>query len=49
MDGMATRSIQFFDQTGAAALKIFLNFGGPLPPEREAAFNELRTKFKAKR
>ena len=49
MDGMATRSIQFFDQTGAAALKIFLNFGGPLPPEREAAFTELRAKFKEKR
>src|SRR4029450_6422778 len=46
MDGMATRSIQVFDQSGAAALKIFLNFGGPLPPEREVAFNELRTKFK---
>jgi putative hemin transport protein len=46
MDGMATRSIQFFDQTGAAALKIFLNFGGPLPPERETVFNELRAKFK---
>src|SRR5205085_5019398 len=26
MDGMATRSFQFFDQTGAAALKVFLNF-----------------------
>jgi putative hemin transport protein len=47
MDGMATRSIQFFDQTGAAALKIFLNFGGPLPPEREAWFIDVRRKFKA--
>ncbi len=46
MDGMATRSFQFFDQTGAAAFKIFLNFGGPLPPEREAQFIELRAKFK---
>ena len=46
MDGMATRSIQFFDQTGAAALKIFLNFGGPLSSEREAWFKELRKKFK---
>ena len=26
MDGTATRSFQFFDQTGAAALKVFLNF-----------------------
>jgi putative hemin transport protein len=46
MDGMATRSFQFFDQTGAAALKVFLNFGGPIPPEREAKFIELRSKFK---
>jgi putative hemin transport protein len=46
MDGMATRSFQFFDQTGAAAFKAFLNFGGPIPPEREALFVELRSKFK---
>jgi len=46
MDGTATRSFQFFDQTGAAAFKIFLNFGGPIPPEREAKFIELRNKFK---
>ena len=46
MDGMATRSFQFFDQTGAAALKVFLNFGGPIPPEREAKFIELRSRFK---
>jgi putative heme utilization carrier protein HutX len=46
MDGMATRSLQFFDQTGAAAFKIFLNFGGPIAPEREALFNDLRGQFK---
>jgi putative heme iron utilization protein len=46
MDGMATRSFQFFDQTGAAAFKVFLNFGGPISPEREAVFVELRRKFK---
>ena len=46
MDGTATRSVQFFDQTGAAALKVFLNFGGPIPPEREARFVELRETFK---
>ena len=46
MDGTATRSFQFFDQTGAAAFKVFLNFGGPIPPEREARFVELRGKFK---
>jgi putative hemin transport protein len=46
MDGMATRSIQFFDQTGAAALKIFLNFGGRISTEREAWFIEVRSRFK---
>jgi putative heme utilization carrier protein HutX len=46
MDGTATRSFQFFDQAGAAAFKVFLNFGGPIQPEREAVFNELRKKFK---
>ena len=46
MDGMATRSFQFFDQTGAAAFKVFLNFGGPIPPEREALFIELRSRLK---
>lgn len=45
MDGTATRSFQFFDREGAAAFKVFLNFGGPIPPEREAMFVELRRKF----
>src|SRR5437764_4304059 len=45
MDGTATRSFQFFDQAGAAAFKVFLNFGGPISPEREARFTELRNKF----
>src|SRR5215210_4127040 len=45
MDGTATRSIQFFDQTGAAALKVFLNFGGALAPERETWFTDMRKKF----
>lgn len=46
MDGMATRSIQFFDRTGAAALKVFLNFGGAITPERAAMFVEMRERFK---
>jgi putative hemin transport protein len=46
MDGTATYSFQFFDQTGAAALKVFLNFGGPIRPERQAQFIELRNRFK---
>jgi putative heme utilization carrier protein HutX len=46
MDGTATRSFQFFDRTGAAAFKVFLNFGGPLRPEREALSVELRKRFR---
>jgi len=46
MDGTATRSFQFFDRAGAAALKVFVNFGGPIPPEREAQFNEVRTRLR---
>ena len=46
MDGMATHSFQFFDQTGSAAFKVFLNFGGPIAPEREVKFIELRSRFK---
>jgi putative hemin transport protein len=46
MDGAATRSFQFFDQTGSAAFKVFLNFGGPISPEKGALFTEMRSKFK---
>jgi putative hemin transport protein len=46
MDGLATRSVQLFDQAGAAALKIFLNFGGPIAPAREAWFKEVREKLR---
>ncbi len=46
MDGTATRSFQFFDQVGAAALKVFLNFGEPISPEREALFVEVRNQFR---
>ena len=46
MDGTGTRSFQFFDQTGAAALKVFLNFGGPISLEQKAQFIELRNKFR---
>jgi len=36
------------ERAGAAAFKVFLNFGGPIRPEREARFIELRDKFKQK-
>jgi putative hemin transport protein len=45
LDGTGTRSIQFFDQAGAAALKVFFNFGGPISPEQDKRFIELRSKF----
>jgi putative hemin transport protein len=47
MGGAATYSAQFFDRAGAAALKVFLNFGEPLPPERQRLFGRLRDRFRA--
>ena len=45
MDGQATYSWQFFDSAGAAALKIFLNFGGPIQPERHTWFRKQKERF----
>jgi putative heme iron utilization protein len=48
MDGVSTVSFQFYDDRGDAAFKVFLSFGGkPPPPERTAAFEELRERFRA--
>jgi putative hemin transport protein len=47
MDGRATYSVQFFDRAGAAALKVFLNFGEPLSTERLRLFHQLRDEFGA--
>jgi putative hemin transport protein len=41
----ATLSVQFYDPDGAAALKVFLHFSGLCPPERRAAFEDLRARF----
>jgi putative hemin transport protein len=46
MDGGRTLSVQFFDTHGAAALKVFLNFGGQPTPERESAFTSLCERFR---
>ena len=46
MDGGRTLSIQFFDLAGGAAMKVFLNFAGKPKPERLAAFEELRARFR---
>ena len=47
MDGQATYSVQFFDRAGAAAFKVFANFGEPLAPERLRLFCQLRDKYRA--
>ena len=44
--GAATYSFQFFDRSGAAALKVFLNFGGPIPPDRLGHFVRLRDEYR---
>jgi putative hemin transport protein len=45
-DGVDTLSIQFFDRAGAAALKVFVSFGGrEAAPERQARFEEIRERF----
>jgi putative hemin transport protein len=46
MNGVATLSFQFYDKTGAAALKIFLNFGGRATGEKVAAFVRLREQLR---
>src|SRR4051794_23839890 len=46
MTGVNTLSVQFFDTTGAAAFKVFLNFGERVKPERQAQFAALRDDFR---
>jgi putative hemin transport protein len=46
MDGVNTLSFQFFDRAGAAALKVFVNFGGRPTPERESLFKEIKERLK---
>lgn len=46
LDGHETLSFQFFDRSGAAAFKIFLNFGGREPsPELFAVYHGLVERF----
>jgi putative hemin transport protein len=44
-DEVTTLSVQFFDRDGAAAFKVFLNFGGKPSPQRRQQFAELRARF----
>jgi putative heme iron utilization protein len=45
IDGRATYSVQFFDRAGASAIKVFLNFGEPISPDRALQFREIRERF----
>jgi putative hemin transport protein len=46
ISGVNTLSIQFYDLAGAAALKVFLNFGGKAPADLVARFASLREEFR---
>jgi putative hemin transport protein len=48
-DEVTTLSVQFFDRDGAAAFKVFLNFGGKPTAERREQFEELRARFRMPR
>ena len=46
MDGVKTLSCQFYHQDGFAAFKVFLTFGGTVPPtQRVEQFNAIRAQF----
>ncbi len=46
-DGVDTLSVQLYDRAGAAAVKVFLTFGGQGPSqERLAQFQALRERFR---
>jgi putative heme iron utilization protein len=47
MDGVNTLSVQFFDQLGNSAFKVFLTFGSTAAtPERLAQFQEICERFR---
>lgn len=46
LDGINTLSIQFYDRAGAAAFKVFVNFGEAVSSERVSQFEKLRAEFK---
>lgn len=45
LDGINTLSFQFYDRAGAAAFKVFLNFGEAAAAERVEQFEKLREGF----
>jgi putative hemin transport protein len=46
LDGVNTLSFQFYDRTGAAGFKVFLNFGEPISAARTALFATLRERWR---
>jgi putative heme utilization carrier protein HutX len=46
LDGNKTLSFQFFDRSGHSALKVFLGFGGSIPPEKVEQFIQVRDAFR---
>jgi putative heme utilization carrier protein HutX len=46
LTGINTLSLQLFDRRGAAALKVFFNFGGKPSPQRLAQFEAIREQFR---
>jgi len=48
MDGQPTLSIQFYDQAGNSAFKVFFNFGNKIKPERVEAFEQFKSKYALK-
>jgi putative hemin transport protein len=46
LNGQPTLSFQFFDRSGHAAFKVFLNFGGRIPPAKAEQFAQVRETFR---
>jgi putative hemin transport protein len=46
LEGQNTFSFQFFDRSGHAAFKVFLNFGGKIEPTRAEVFGRMREEFR---
>jgi putative hemin transport protein len=48
LDGKKTLSFQFFDRVGHSAFKVFVSFGGTIPPEKVERFLQVREYFRKK-
>ena len=46
LDKQPTKSVQFFDRSGAAAFKVFLNFNRQIAVPSRDFFDELREQFR---